>query len=453
MKSSNEDLELVRLYLDSQATAEEVNLLEQKMRKDHQLRKDFLSYARVDAALPYASNIPEKQTGKTFRFPSWSIWSSVAAIIVFLFALDFKSATPALPESSKQAIAYFEKLENCRWMNRHETVAQGSSLFVSDRIELSSGKANVLFSNGAIISLEGPSIVEISSVNSVFLSLGRAQVVAETLESHGFSITTPSSTFVDLGTSFTATVAPDGLSHLNVTQGKVNLIIEEDHVRHLIEAGEAIFVEPGKHKVLTKIESGNESKDFIFPSIPPPSQDDYADASHGIAKVLVPKGSLRKLPGWEVNPMSLLDGKGQTIPDSPKESVFLEKKGGTFGNLLIDLGKDIAIDRVNSYSWHQHQKVKKHKNRAKQVFTLYGLQDQEVPDLNLPLIESGWKRIARVNSDRFFDVREDIDRPAQQACSIFASKGKIGDFRYLLVEVHGPTFFGEIDIFGNPVKP
>lgn len=453
MKSSNEDLELVRLYLDSQATAEEVNLLEQKMRKDHQLRKDFLSYARVDAALPYASNIPEKQTGKTFRFPSWSIWSSVAAIIVFLFALDFKSATPALPESSKQAIAYFEKLENCRWMNRHETVAQGSSLFVSDRIELSSGKANVLFSNGAIISLEGPSIVEISSVNSVFLSLGRAQVVAETLESHGFSITTPSSTFVDLGTSFTATVAPDGLSHLNVTQGKVNLIIEEDHVRHLIEAGEAIFVEPGKHKVLTKIESGNESKDFIFPSIPPPSQDDYADASHGIAKVLVPKGSLRKLPGWEVNPMSLLDGKGQTVPDSPKESVFLEKKGGTFGNLLIDLGKNIAIDRVNSYSWHQHQKVKKHKNRAKQVFTLYGLQDQEVPDLNLPLIESGWKRIARVNSDRFFDVREDIDRPAQQACSIFASKGKIGDFRYLLVEVHGPTFFGEIDIFGNPVKP
>ena len=453
MKSSNEDLELVRLYLDSQATAEEVNLLEQKMTKDHQLRKDFLSYARVDAALPYTSNIPEKQTGKTFRFPSWSIWSSVAAITVFLFALDFKSATPALPESSKQAIAYFEKLENCRWMNRHETVAQGSSLFVSDRIELSSGKANVLFSNGAIISLEGPSIVEISSVNSVFLSLGRAQVVAETLESHGFSITTPSSTFVDLGTSFTATVAPDGLSHLNVTQGKVNLIIEEDHVRHLIEAGEAIFVEPGKHKVLTKIEPGNESKDFIFPSIPPPSQDDYADASHGIAKVLVPKGSLRKLPGWEVNPMSLLDGRGQTIPDSPKESVFLEKKGGTFGNLLIDLGKDIAIDRVNSYSWHQHQKVKKHKNRAKQVFTLYGLQDQEVPDLNLPLIESGWKRIARVNSDRFFDVREDIDRPAQQACSIFASKGKIGDFRYLLVEVHGPTFFGEIDIFGNPVKP
>jgi len=453
VKSSNQDLELVRLYLDAQATAEEVKLLEQKMRKDHQLRKDFLSYARVDAALPYACNIPEKQTGKTFRFPPWSIWSSIAAIILFLLAINFKPTTPGLPESSKQAIAYFEKLENCRWMNSQEVVDQGSFLFVSDRIELSSGKANVRFSNGAIMSLEGPSIVELCSANSVFLTLGRAQVVAETAESQGFSITTPSSTFVDLGTSFTAAVAPDGLSRLGVTQGKVNLIIEEDHAHHLIEAGGTIFVEPGKHKVLTKIESGNESKDFIFPSIPPPSRDDYADTSHGIAKVSVPKGTLRKLPGWEVNPLSLLDGKGQTLPDSPKESVFLEKKGGTFGNLLIDLGKDIAIQRVNSYSWHQNQKVKKHKNRARQVFTLYGLQDQKIPDLNLPLIESGWKRIARVNSDRFFDVREDIDRPAQQACSIFASKGKIGDFRYLLVEVHGPTFFGEIDVFGNPAKP
>ena len=148
--------------------------------------------------------------------------------------------------------------------------------------------------------------------------------------------------------------------------------------------------------------------------------------------------------------MSLLDGKGQTEPDSPKESVFLERQDGTYGNLLIDLGKEIGIDKINSYSWHQHQKFKDHKNRAKQVFTLYGLKDKDLPDLNLPANKTGWDRIARVNSDRFFDVHEDIDRPAQQACSIFASKGQIGHYRYLLIEVHGPTFFGEIDVFGNP---
>ena len=453
MKSSREDLALVRLYLDSQATAEEIELLEQRMIKDQQLRKDFLSYARVDAALPYSSNIPEKKKVEILRFPYWPIWFSSAAILLLLFTLSFKSAIPGLQESPKQAIAHFEKLDDCRWMNPNEAVVKEGSLFVSDRIELSSGKANIRFRNGASMKIQGPSIVELKSENSVFLTMGKAHIVAETPESQGFSLTTPSSTFVDLGTAFTAAVAPDGLSRLDVTQGKVNLIIEEDHPQHLIEAGEAVFVEPGKRKVVTKIESGNESKDFIFPSIPPPSQDDYADASHGNAKVSVPKGTLRKLPGWEVNPLSLLDGKGQTEPDSPKESVFLERKGNAYGNLLIDLGQAIEIERVNSYSWHQHQKVKNHKNRAVQVFTLYGLGNQDLPDLNQPLIESGWNRIARVNSDRFFDVREDIDRPAQQACSIFASKGKIGYFRYLLVEVHGPTFFGEIDVFGSPTIP
>jgi hypothetical protein len=233
-----------------------------------------------------------------------------------------------------------------------------------------------------------------------------------------------------------------------VTQGKVNLIVEQDHEHHIIQAGEAIFVEPGKRKYLTKIESGDESKSFIFPTIQPPSQHDYADTSRGLASVSVGKGEILREANWEVNPMSLLDGKGQTEPDSPKESVFLQIQDGTYGNLLIDLGKEIGIDKVNSYSWHQHQRIKDHKNRAKQVFTLYGLKDEELPDLNLPANETGWNRIVRVNSDRFFDVQEDIDRPAQQACSIFASKGQIGRYRYLLIEVHGPTFFGEIDVFG-----
>jgi hypothetical protein len=69
MKSSIEDLELVRLYFDSQATSKDVHLLEQKMREDDQLRKDFLAYARLDAALPYAITLPKKETRKLPLFP------------------------------------------------------------------------------------------------------------------------------------------------------------------------------------------------------------------------------------------------------------------------------------------------------------------------------------------------------------------------------------------------
>ena len=447
MKSSKEDLELVRLYFDSQATSKDVELLEEKMLRDDQLRTDFLAYARLDAALPYAITLPKKENGKTSFLSYWPIWASIAAIVLFLFALNYQFFNPSNGNSPKQAIARFEQLENCRWMNPGHNFVKGRLLFRNDRIELSSGTAHVHFNTGAIMELMGPSILELDSANSAFLSLGRASVIANTVESQGFSIKTPSSTFVDLGTAFAACVGPDGMSRLNVTNGKVNLIVEEDHDHHLIRAGETIFVEPGKRKILTKIESGNESKYFIFPTISPPSQDDYADASRGIASVSIAKGKLYKRPDWEVNPLSLLDGKGQTEPDSPKESVFLEREGEAFGNLLIDLGQEIGINMINSYSWHQHPRVKSHKNRARQVFTLYGLRDQKFPNLNLPAKETGWNRIARVNSDQFFEVHENIDRPAQQACSIFASKGKIGVFRYLLIEVQGPTFFGEIDVF------
>ena len=58
--------------------------------------------------------------------------------------------------------------------------------------------------------------------------------------------------------------------------------------------------------------------------------------------------------------------------------------------------------------------------------------------------------IARVNTDRFFEVHEPLERPAQQACSIAAARGEIGRFRYLLWVTEGHTFFGEFDVFGSP---
>ena len=63
---------------------------------------------------------------------------------------------------------------------------------------------------------------------------------------------------------------------------------------------------------------------------------------------------------------------------------------------------------------------------------------------------AGWTRIARVNTDRFFEVHEPLERPAQQACTITAARGEIGQFRYLLWVTHGGTFFGEFDVFGSP---
>jgi hypothetical protein len=450
MKSDQEKMDLVGRYLAGETCATETSRLEQLMLAEEQLRQDFLAYARVDAALPGMIN----GTGSLLDFAetpaqtgrSWKGWIPGAVAVCAVFAW----LAPASFLSKEAAeVAHIAELKNCRWMHQSEASVKGTPLRVGQRIELSEGQAKVLFDTGAELQLEGPSILEVKGPNAAFLTLGSAEVLAESKESQGFTLGTPSSKFVDLGTAFSATVAPDGLSRLEVSQGKVNLVVEDDHDTHLLQKGEAIFVEPGSHKILTRIESGDGTEQFRFPTISSPSKEDIADQSKGRARITVPQGKIRTARSSTPNPSVLIDGRGQTKQDSPRESLFFEN--GRYGSLLMDLGRAVSIRKINSYSWHQHNRIEDHRVRAHQGYVFYGFAGESPPSAEAAGDQdSGWVRIARVNSDQFFQVHQKLDRPAQQACSIFASKGELGKYRYLLWDVKAPTFFGEIDVYETP---
>ncbi len=448
MKSSEEQMDRIGRYLSGEISSEEMIQLEKDMLADEQLRKDFLAYARIDAGLP--AIVSEGRSLLDFAPLStkpkpFLKWAPVAALLV---ATIWISSFFLLP-GNKVPVAQFEKLNNCRWINEQDKPNEGDPLHIGQRIELSEGQAQLLFKTGAILQLQGPSILELRGKNTAFLTLGSAEVLADSKESQGFTLDTPSSKFVDLGTAFSATVAPDGLSRLEVTLGKVNLVVEDDHDTHLLQKGEAIFVEPGSHKILTRIESGDGTENFRFHTISSPSKEDIADQSKGGARITVPQGKLRTLRSSTPNPSVLIDGRGQTKQDSPRESLFFEN--GRYGSLLMDLGRAVSIRKINSYSWHQHNRIEDHRVRAHQGYVLYGFAGETPPSAEAVADrDSGWERIARVNSDQFFQVHQKLDRPAQQACSIFASKGELGKYRYLLWDVKAPTFFGEIDVYETP---
>ena len=141
----------------------------------------------------------------------------------------------------------------------------------------------------------------------------------------------------------------------------------------------------GRPKILTRIESGDESKDFHFPTIVPPSNQDYADISQGFASASW-QGFAQIATKLDCQPKVHLDGSGQTNQDSPQESVFFENDVKN-GSLLIDLGKAISIAKINSYSWHQHNRIPEHNDRAQQKFTLFGWPDKELPNLEIPARE------------------------------------------------------------------
>lgn len=348
------------------------------------------------------------------------------------------------------AVATIAELHDCRWMDPAAEVSSGDAVRVGQRIELSAGTVELLFNSGARLSIVGPAIVEPRADSRVFLTLGEVHLVAETPESKGFTVVTPTSKFVDISTAFTARVSPDGLSRLNVSEGEVDVVLEGADQSPRLRAGETLYVEPGERQIMTRIEDGDGTDAFRFPTIQPPSHEDLADRARGRASIRVVRGQLNFKPGRGTSGPAdvLIDGAGQSHQDAPSESTFFQDH--TFGSLLMDLGSVVAISRINSYSWHQHDTNESHRHRARQQVTLYGFSGDQLPDLTRPPGESGWTRIARVNSDRFFQVATPLDRPAQQASSITAAQGEIGRFRYLLWEVNGNTFFGELDVFGSP---
>jgi hypothetical protein len=213
--------------------------------------------------------------------------------------------------------------------------------------------------------------------------------------------------------------------------------------------------------VLVKIERGDETPAFQFATIEPPSATDYADTRQGRSRIRVAGGRLLlRSIGGSAPVDVLIDGRGQQQADAPRDSVFFADN--TVGTIILDLGQAIPVAKVNTYTWHQNGAVPENRLRAVQKFTLYGFVGEAEPPVDDTVGDVGWVRIARVDSDAFFEVDRPIERPAQQGCSITAAHGDLGTYRYLrfdvqptVSEVHARkpphhAFYSEIDVYADP---
>jgi len=459
---NHEDFDaLVGRYLDRVASEDEVTALSRRLRENAAERQRYLDLAQMHAELVSgfeaqaaraAAVSPARPAPRRVRHRFALAWAAAIALVGTVAALL------AVRRAGDRAVAGFVALQDCRWVDPGVSVRPGDPIRSGQRLELSSGTVELRFARGAVATLFGPAIFEVSSGNEGFLTLGQIKVKADTPESKGFTVRTRTARVVDVGTAFVAAAAPDGQSRVDVTEGEVQVHVAGGRAPHRLRTGQALAVEAGNAQVLVRIEPGDGTAAFRFPTIEPPSSSDFADATRGAATIRVVRGALRtNVPIPSGPPELLLDGRGQSRPDSPAESVFFDDNAS--GALLLDLGRSLAITRINTYSWHQNRDSDV-RVRAVQRFTLYGFAGDRAPATDDPLTEAGWELLARVNSDDLFRVVQAADRPAQQACSISGTRGSIGRYRYLLWEVQptlghnlrslNNTFYSEIDVYGTP---
>ena len=321
---------------------------------------------------------------------------------------------------------------NCRWTDAAAAIPFGGDLRPGQKIDLAAGEIKIAFARGAVLTVRGPSVLEIESAACARLVVGSVSARAESARSHGFTLRLPTASVVDLGTEFHVQTAVDGHSRVDVSVGAVEIRDRLSPRPRRLDAGQAAQFEPGENGVFAMIEGGDESPAFRFPTIEPPSNKDYADASQNHATISVAEGRLDENSG----PVEcLLDGRGLSSADAFWEGVFF--RDGETGKLLLDLGKVVRVQKINTYSWHESANYPRtpgarHTSRAPQRYTLYGFAGDSPPPVKGDPAAHGWTRICRIDTDEYFSVPPVLHRPAQQAVSIGGANREVARCRFLL---------------------
>ncbi|MDF1656204.1 MAG: hypothetical protein P1U58_01260, partial [Verrucomicrobiales bacterium] len=184
---------------------------------------------------------------------------------------------------------------------------------------------------------------------------------------------------------------------------------------------------------------------------------DYA-STHPVSMEIDSRGRPSRKPSSAPNsaPVSVLtNGRAQKNHDDPEESFFF--RDDITGYIVFDLNESVPVTSIHTYSWHRNRDKPESTMRAVQRFTVWGAKNTQPSGFPDAENSSGWTRIARADTDIFFQVDHQASRPPQQACRILPAGDSLGEFRYLLFEMLPTsddidipprhTFFSEIDIF------
>ncbi len=157
-------------------------------------------------------------------------------------------AEQAAAPASQTYVARLTETINCVWTNEDDAIASGTYLTPGRKIELQDGLAEVLFDSGTRVILEGPCRFALGSENDGSLNVGKlaAQIPPEAV---GFTLHTPSTKVIDLGTEFGAWVKENGGVEVHVFKGMVQLestLVSNESGRTILFGGNAASVDPAE---------------------------------------------------------------------------------------------------------------------------------------------------------------------------------------------------------------
>lgn len=244
--------ERIDRYLLGQATAEDVEVLNELLAKDEQLRKLYRLRVALEggyreaavrdetvgrALLPVADKTISAQTGRSARptivdsrsmLFGFVVAASLAAVALFAITQwsHFDRETPTSGDftASVNPIARLVASVDADWRNIEP---MPGALLEAGSFRLDAGTVELEFNQGARVTLQGPSHFELKSTDLLHVSSGNlvARIPEEAI---GFTITTDETEVVDLGTEFGLRVGDDQQTEVHVIDGLVEVFERQD---------------------------------------------------------------------------------------------------------------------------------------------------------------------------------------------------------------------------------
>jgi ferric-dicitrate binding protein FerR (iron transport regulator) len=246
--TGNADIERMHRHLLGDLEPAEFHQLEQDLLTSPELRGRFLRAVRVDAALQDQALEPVETSPAVPHRNPWPRFAAIAAAIglaalgLWRVIPDGNPAAASLLDPPAQEIATLVDSRDCKWTDTLD-LAVGKGL-APGLIELESGVALIEFDGGARLALQGPARLELIGPKAARLHRGHATVRCEE-GLYSFSLLTPTSTVIDLGTEFGVAVDSDGASEVHVLDGEVEVadtLNKEQQSTLLLNAGETVLL-------------------------------------------------------------------------------------------------------------------------------------------------------------------------------------------------------------------
>lgn len=266
--------QLIHGYLDDSLTNEEIGVLNDWIKADPNNAKRFAEEtllhdrlgSEIRAASPKSNVVSFDKEVKKPKFDSF--WLAVAATVIFLIGINVHRIGQTIdffktymgPGEAYEVYASLVRSEDAVFDGDQNFVA-GASLG-AQILNLVSGTIRLHFDSGVEVSLQGPAEYEI--VGPELTRLGSGLVTVNVPPgAEGFRVDTHNAKVTDLGTSFGLRLDEDGVSHISVFEGEVEVETDESEGSQLLKEGEGAII--ASNAELKKVEMDTKSFEKVWP--------------------------------------------------------------------------------------------------------------------------------------------------------------------------------------------